>query len=260
LVKLQTNDQELASYGRGTVFPLPENVTYLRTASYWENGGGVTWFDNGWNFFDEDWKAAGTICWNRTNTLNQSAVFSGDPINSKEMKGRGCQMIDLYIDRLLKRGIRYAVWNILCFSHVSFSNASGEVLGTLQWGENPEKGKLYEPSRAQMVFPLQGDNMTKYIAYIDLVERKLVYMDANLRGAVSSAGSNEGILEKQMPAFVEYLDALPSVADLLGHAKGEIPVVYSDADRELTEDQPAYVFKPENESNSFKQLDLAKFL
>jgi hypothetical protein len=260
LVKLQTNDQELASYGRGTVFPLPENVTYLRTASYWENKGSVTWFDNGWNFLDENWKASGTICWNRTNTLGQSAVFSGDPINSKEMKGRGCQMIDLYIDRLVKRGIRYAVWNILCFSHVSFSNASGEVLGTLQWGEKPEKGKLYEPSRAQMVFPLQGDNMTKYIAYIDLVERKLVYMDANLRGAVSSAGNNEGILEKQMPAFVEYLDTLPSVADLLGHAPGEIPVVYSDADRELTEDQPAYVFKPENESNSFKQLELAKFL
>ncbi len=259
LVKLQTNDQELASYGRGTVFQIPEEMTFLRTASYWENKGGVTWFDNGWNFFDENWNGKGVVCWTDVK-YGDASVFSGDPVNSKEMRGRACQMIDLYIDRLIKKGVRYAVWNILCYSHVPFSQASGEVLATLQWGEKPESGKLYEPSRAQMIFPLQGDNKTKYIAYIDLVERKLVYMDANLRGRVCSARENHDQLVEQMPAFVEYLDTLPSVADLLGHAEGTIPVMYTDMDRELADGQPAYVFNPVNETNSFTQLDLAKFL
>jgi hypothetical protein len=235
-------------------------MTFIRTASYWENKGHTTWFDNGWNFYGEHWSQMGTTCWDRTHTMGDAAVFSGDPVNSKEMKGRACQMIDLYIDKLLERGVRYAVWNILCFSNVPFSKASGEVLGTLQWGEEAQTGKLYEPSRAQMVFPIQGENLTKYIAYIDLKTRQLVYMDANLKGKVSSAGQNLSSLGETMPAFVEYLEALPTVADLFCHAEGEIPVVYSDEGVELKDEQLAYVFRPENEENSFKQLDLSKLL
>ena len=151
-VKLQTNDQELASYGRGTVFQIPDNMKFLRTASYWENTGGTSWFDNGWNFFGENWENKGVICWDHTHMMDTSAAFSGDPVNSSEMKGRACQMIYLYIDKLLAQGIRYAVWNVLCFSNIPFSGATGEVLATLQWGEEPQAGKLYEPSRAQSVF------------------------------------------------------------------------------------------------------------
>lgn len=276
LVKLQTNDQELASYGRGTVFPIPQEATFLRTASYWENKGGVSWFDNGWNFFDAAWTYKGACCWNSTafgrgyhdgyyrrgeKFTSQAAVFSGDPVNSKEMRGRAAQMIDLYIDRLLEEGVRYAVWNILCFSRIPFDKATGEVVASLQWGEQPETGKLYEPSRAQMVFPLKGSSFTKYVAYIDLEKRQLVYMDANLKANTNSAASNGPVLSQQMPAFVEYLNSLPSVADLLLHAnQGKTPVVYSDKDKSITENAPAYVFKPENSDNQFKQLDLSKLL
>jgi len=280
LIKLQTNDQELASYGRGTVFSIPENISFLRTASYWENDAklGVTWYDNGWNFFDTNWKSLGSVCWNanvfphnyahsysyghqRQNDATAAAIFSGDPVNIKELRGRACQMIDLYIDKLLKVGVRYAVWNILCFSRKTFSEATGEVVGSLQMGEQPDTGKLYEPGRAQLVFPLKGKSLTKYVAYIDLEKRQLVYMDANLKGNTSSAGSNGATLSTQMPAFVEYLTSLPSVADLMLYAdKGSVPVVYSDKDREIHDNQPAYVFRPENNSNQFAQVSLEKLL
>jgi hypothetical protein len=259
-IKLQTNDQKLASYGRGTEFDIPEKMQFVRTASYWENPShGNTWFDNGWNFFDSSWNPMGTCCWN-AHQFSDGAVFSGDPTNSKDMKGRACQMIDLYLDKLEQQGIHYAVWNILCYSHVSFANAK-EVLATLQWGEEPEKGKLYEPARAQMVFPVEGDNLTKYIAYIDVPKRKLVYMDANLYGNVQSATENLGILSEKMPAYVEYLKSLPSVADLFSHAtEGEMPVLYSDDKHAITQGSQAYVFKPVNTSNDFEQVNLSKIL
>jgi hypothetical protein len=258
-VKLQTNDQELAPYGRGTVFPIPAEMTFLRSASYWKHGVGYnTWFDNGWNFYSEDWAPLGTCCWDNTNF--EGAVFSGDPTNSKDLQGRACQMIDLYLDQLAAQGVRYAVWNVLCFSKVPFSDAD-EVLATLQWGEQAEPGKLYEPSRAQMVFPLKGSNLTKYVAYVDIATRSLVYMDANLPGTVQSAGSNERQLAERMPAFVEYLRSLPSVADLFVHApQGTTPVLYSDEDRSITDGQKAYVFKPQNPENSFEAVELAKLL
>lgn len=259
-IKLQTNDQELAEYGRGTVFDIPENIKFFRSASYWKQVGyGNTWFDNGWNFFGEDWNVLGTCCWNVHSFGHKAAVFSGDPTNSKDMEGRACQMIDLYLDELQEKGVRYAVWNVLAYSRISFS-AAEDVLATLQMGEEPMEGGLYEPSRAQMVFPLKGDNMTKYIAYIDVKERKLVYIDANLYGNVQSAHCNESELAEKMPAFMEYLDSLPSVYDLVSYAKeGSVPVVYSDKDVEITEGK-AYVFKPENSKNEFEKVDVNSLL
>jgi hypothetical protein len=86
-------------------------------------------------------------------------------------------------------------------------------------------------------------------------------MDANLSGHVNSARSNEAKLAEMMPAFVEYLRSLPSVADLFVHApQGTVPVLYSDAERKLEAGQPAYVFKPENADNVFEPLHLEKML
>lgn len=259
-VKLQTNDADLSPFGRGTVFPIPDNINFLRSASYWRcKRGHSVWFDNGWNFFDADWKSVDTLCWNSTD-MGGAAVFSGDPTNSKEMEGRACQMIDLYIDKLAARGIRYGVWNILCFSHIKFSEAE-EMFASLQWGEHAQKGKLFEPSRSQFTAPIQGDSFTKYILYLDIEERKIVYMDANLRGSTSSAASNTATLEKQMPAFVEYLNTLPSVHDLFRHTrqskKGTV-ITYDDADIKV--DGRGYVFKPVNKDNTYRQLNLSEVL
>lgn len=259
-IKLQTNDQELAEYGRGTVFNIPENIKFFRSASFWSiKSNSNIWFDNGWNFFSEDWKSVGACSWNEQTYKGKSAIFSGDPTNSKDMDGRACQMIDLYLEKLIASGVRYAVWNILAYSNISFSSAD-DVLATLQMGEHAEKGKLYEPSRAQMVFKLKGDNLTKYIAYIDLVERKLVYMDANFNGCVSSASRNGETLEAKMPAFLEYMDSLPSVHDLLSYAKkGKTPVLFTDKDVKI-ETEEAYVFKKENSNNDFKDINLTSIL
>lgn len=261
-VKLQTNDQKLASYGRGTVFTIPESMKFIRSASYWQNSSNAysTWFDNGWNFFDENWTPVGTCCWNHTHEMGDAAAFSGDPTNSKELKGRACQMIDLYLDKLEAKGVKYAVWNVLAYSNIPFSNVD-EVLATLQWGEKAETGKLFEPSRAQMVFPLTGENKTKYVAYIDVKERKLVYMDANLYGNVSSAGNNTAILQEKMPAYLEYLKSLPSVADVFAHAKkGSTPILYTDENRAIEKEELAYVFQPKNANNDFVKLDLSEVL
>jgi hypothetical protein len=268
MVKLPNNDNELSPYGRGTRFPIPEDVNFIRTASYWQTKGRLRniWYDNGWNFFDDNWRALGTCCWNveafHGYRGKKAAIFSGDPTNSKEMEGRACQMIDLYLDRLAEKGVRYAVWNVLCFSNQSFDEAD-EVFAALQWGANPQKGKLFEPSRCQLSFPLHGENMTKYICYIDVAKREMVYMDANLRGAVNSAASNQGILSETMPAFVDYLEAQPSVYDLFRDTvdakNGTSVILYSDKEAKL-EGELAYVFRPENPDSEFESLDLNEVL
>ncbi len=278
-VKLQTNASDLSPYGRGTSFDIPENINFIRSASYWQHKTyGNNWFDNGWNFFASGWKQMGAVCWDNpqytggqtrrynywdrnTDNKDAGAVFSGDPTNSKTADGRACQMIDLYIDKLLKQGVRYAVWNILCYSRVKFKDA-GEVFASLQWGEDAQAGKLFEPSRAQLSFPVQGDTFTKYICYIDLEERKVVYMDANLKANTNSAASNCASLEKNMPAFCEYMSGLPSVYDVFSIAKrSKTGTVISYSDEKYSiKNKTAYIFKALNKNNSFKQLDVAKIL
>lgn len=254
-IKLQTNDQKLAEYGRGTSFDIPKNIKFIRSASYWENKShGNSWFDNGWNFFGYNWEALGACAWNQYTFHDGAAIFSGDPTNTKDLKGRACQMIDLYPDKLLASGVRYAVWNILCYSKVKFSDAT-DVLATLQMGDKAEKGKLYEPSRAQMIFPLKSKNFSSYVAYIDLLEKKLVYMDAPLKADVQSAGVNSNMLATTMPAYIEYLNSQPSVYDIFAHAKtGTTRIMYSDKDVKIK--KKAYVFRPENDDNKFENIKL----
>lgn len=277
MVKIQTSDNELTNYGRGTVFPIPDDVTFIRTASYWKcKRGHNVWFDVGWNFFDESWNPLGACCWNSpyfdgTNSrvswwsnkkpTEASAIFSGDPTNSKELQGRVCQMIDLYIDKLEAQGVRYAVWNLLCFSRIKFNEAE-EVYAAMQWGADPQKGKLFEPSRCQLSFPVGGDTFTKYIAYLDVKKRNVVYIDANFRANTNSAGSNGDTLKGIMPAFVEYLDALPSVYDVFKNSKKSktgIPVAYDDQEISI-DGGKAFIFKPLNEKNKFEQIELSKVI
>ncbi len=261
-IKLQTNDSELTNYGRGTIFPIPDNIRFVRTASYWRSGSTPynIWYDNGWNFFDSSWIPLGTCCWNFERFWD-GAIFSGDPTNCKDSEGNASQLIDLYLDDLRKNKVRYAFWNILCYSHLSFDSAE-EVYALLQWGENPTTGSLLEPSRSQFAFPLTGNNLTKYIAAMDLQKNYLIYLDANLYGKVSSANCNLELLAKNMPAFMEYLDTLPSVFDLFKHQEiGEegLVIAYSDKDLEL-KDEEAYVFRPENKDNQFTPFSLTKVL
>lgn len=255
---------DLMPYGRGTRLDIPDGITFLRSASYWRLGKGVAahnvWYDNGWNFFDEDWNAKGAISWDNPK-YGKAAAFSGDPCSSKTKDGQATQVIDLYLDRLAAQGIRYAVWNVLCFSNRPF-DLSQEVIGGLQWGDDARKGKLFEPSRNVMQFPIKGMGLTKYIAMVDIEARQIVYLDANLPGRVNSAGANCETLEKSMPAFMEYLDAQPSVYDLFENAPMDpgtegIVAVYRD-DKPV--DGKAYVFQSTNEESDFEQIELTEFL
>lgn len=257
-IKLPSNDQTLTvNYGRGSVFKIPEDTKVIRTSSYWKVGYRSTiWFDNGWCFFDSKWKDIGAVCWN---SRMEGAAFSGDPMSGSNEEGEACQMIDLDLDKLKKSGVRYCVWNILSYNSVFFDDVK-EIVGTLQFAEDSLKGQLFEPSRVHLSFQLKGQNLTKYVAYLDLETRKIIYMDANLGGSVLSADSNGGRLEKQMPSFIEYLDTLPSVYDLFENApKGDFKILYTDKDV-VIEDKQAYVFKRENDKNTFENIGISKYL
>lgn len=260
------NGADTGVYSRGTVVKIPEDICFIRTASYWGAKGcrSNIWFDNGWNFFGPNWEQKGCICWNHPKYSiggEVGAIFSGDPCSSQTADGRATQIIDLYLDELQKAGIKYAVWNILCYSGVPFSKAE-DVFAALQWGIDPKAGKLFEPSRAQLSFPIKGDYKTKYICMIDVETREMVYLDVNLKATVQSANANGETLAKEMPVFLEYLSILPTVHDLFREnvsEDGQGQVLYSSENVEMKLEQPAYVFQHTGKQD-YIPMDLNKIL
>lgn len=268
-IKLPSNGEE-GPYNRGTVFPIPEGTDFIRTASYWNvKAMSYTWFDNGWNFFDQNWNPVGACCWSnpkfpgtrwgqKANDPKTGAVFSGDPTIAT---GKACQMIDLYPEQLRAAGVRYAVWSVLCYSGMTFNQAE-EVFAAFQWGKDANKGKLFEPARCQLAIPLKGEQLTKYVVLIDLDKNEMIYLDAGLKSSVRSAESNGPLLQKNLPAFMEYIKALPSVHDLFRESVDEsskTQILYSDKDAEL-KGESAYVFRQENKESKFKSLDINSLL
>ena len=201
---------------------------------------------------------ADAVCWDNPHAAGRAAVFSGDPVNSQDRKGRGCQMIDIYPE---KRGAwRYALWNVLAFSHIRFSDVNGEVLATLQTGADPQKGNLYEPDRARFAFRLERPALTSYVALADLEERTLTYLDADLGGNVQSAVNNTELVIAKLPAVLAVLKARPSWRDLLECAPQSpngTPIGYADhgvvAERALT-------FSQEDETARYEQVRITDLL
>lgn len=263
-VKLPTNDAEAVTrFSKGTVLTIPDNIRFIRTATYWQEKKQVCWMDNGWNFFYKDWQPAGTCCWDHPGEMKKAAVFSGDPVNAYDGDGKAAQMIDLNFEELRAAKVRYAVWNILSYSRIAFDDV-GEVRGLMMMGEKPEKGKLLEPSRVTFSIPVTGAGLTKYICYVDLVTRKMVICDAGLSANVSSAAGNIEKLSETMPAFVEYLNSLPSMMDIFelfpsSDDPAATKILYSDEEVSI-QDEKAFVFVPKNDQNSFAPLSMEDFL
>jgi hypothetical protein len=53
-IKLPTNDAKAVTrFTKGTRIPLPDNIRFIRTATFWKEKGSTCWMDNGWNFFNK---------------------------------------------------------------------------------------------------------------------------------------------------------------------------------------------------------------
>jgi hypothetical protein len=73
---------------------------------------------------------------------------------------------------------------------------------------------------------------------------------------VTSARANQEKLTKLMPAYLEYLDSLPSVLDLVRDApRGVVPVRYDD-EGETISGGKAFVFRPRVAENSYRPLSV----
>lgn len=262
-LKLPSNDQEL-SIGRGTVVELPEQIKVLRSATYWTDKNrehvGNFYFDNSWNLVHEEGIDKDlVVCWDHNDDNKSVGLFSGDPSIVNNENSVATQFIDINLDEAEKQGFKYALWNVLSFNDIKFNDAE-KAFGCLQFLENPEKGSLFEPSKADINLSLKTNGTNKCLVLIDIKERKIIYLDmAFPKMSVQSAANNIKRIRDFIPALFEQLSLIPSIFDLVENApKGTLPFVVSD--KETAIKGKAYVFKQQNPENEVENLDLQTFL
>lgn len=262
-LKLPSNDQEL-SIGRGTVVELPEQVKVLRSGTYWTDKNreqsGNFYFDNSWNLVhEEDGDKDLVVCWDHNDDNKKVGLFSGDPSIMNNENSVATQFIDINLDEAKKQGFRYALWNVLSFNDIKFNDAE-KAFGCLQFLEDPEKGNLFEPSKADINLSLKTNGTNKCLVLVDIKERKIIYLDmAFPKMSVQSAANNVKRIRDFIPALFEQLSFIPSIFDLVENApKGTLPFLVSD--KETAIKGKAYVFKQQNPENEVEDIDLQAFL
>ena len=260
-VKFQSNSQQLANYGKGTVFNLPENISFIRTSSFWDIDMG-SFLDNTWNFFDANWNPVSYCGWSNEQAgikrEDSYSVFSGDAINTKD--GKSAQLIDLYLDKMQESNVKFAVWSILSYNNIPLSSFSDAHAG-MQLGESAVDGKLFEPSRVTFSFNLKEKAISKIVAYIDVENRKIIYCDVNKKLNVTSGSKNFEDLSEFMPLYIEYLKTLPTWYDLisLAHNENGTQAAYSDIDFSFDTEscKKGLSFKKENETCDYEKIDIS---
>lgn len=253
-IKLRSNDQEI-DIGRGTRIKLPEGTNFIRSATMWKNKSlGSIWFDNGWNFIYKDMNRTASVCW--TAIKEDFACFSGDPVTGFGGNEVGTQLIDINIQELKNSGVKYAVWNILCYSNISFNEAEC-VYACAQYMSDQNKGELFEPKNLDLQLEVKGKGNNKFVLVLDVEKDEVIILDQEFpKIKVQSAERNESIVAEFLPTLLDNLMLIPSVKDLVDNVKdGETPFLFSDSNVEI-EGGEAYVFKQENENNHFSKIDL----
>ena len=262
-ITLPSNDQEI-SIGRGTVIDIPENIKFLRTATFWRNENSYdtnSFFDNSFNMIagDDSEIRDTSACWD-TEQNGRYSVFSGDSVIYFNNNKMASQVFDINLDLLKKDGFKYLSWNVLSYSCIKFSDQYF-LSASMQFIEDQNNGEVFEPSRAQLNIELKDSSMFKYIAYIDIQDRKLVLFDVSFSELeVSTASRNTARIKEITPALLDHLKMQPTVADLVENIKdGSVPFLYSDENQSIKEGK-AFVFSRKNQDNEFDQIDVQSLL
>ena len=254
-VKFPTNGQTAFSEGSGTVIDIPENIQFLRSASYWKFGESRNiWFDNGWIFMEESGKFAGSCDWCTTHNTD-FASFSGDPTIAGSPTNEACQLVDVRLNEV-PGTVRYGLWSIRCYSDIPFSGAE-DVLALLHWGEEPQKGSVLDPRRNVIKAPLTSDREPiVHLVMVDFHERKLIVVDQNFGGHVSGVSDMAGLVARRATSFARKAKRMPSMFDLLSLVPGSIPAVLSDEGLDIQ--GKALVINKRNDQNQIEDVRLAE--
>ncbi len=195
---------------KGSRYPLGA-APVIRLFAWWKGHVDV---DLSAVFYDAGCEEIGQIAY--FNLESDGALHSGDIQNAPE---GAAEFIDLDIERLRKRGIRYVITSLISFRGTPLSEVS--CFSGFMERDSLRSGRKFEPESVVLRFDAQGDTTTASPLIFDLEKRKMIFADlAAGNHAFTNVRNSSRLYSQQLRSVLGLAKRKPTCAEILSaHAK-----------------------------------------
>jgi len=214
--------------GRGSRLPLGDESNIVRFFIWWKDSETS---DKGWGWgrhtdidlsaacFDADFNYHSAITY--YNLREQGAVHSGDITSAPN---GASEFIDIDIDKLLARGVRYVAQTLHVYSGQSFVELPECFAGFME-RKNLQSGEIYDPRTVTNKVDLTSKSRGATPFIFDLETREAVWVDLSMQidGGYSNVANTKGQIKGVVEAMVSLTP--PNLYDLFvahGTARGTL--------------------------------------
>jgi hypothetical protein len=194
----RSTSKALHTIGRGSRVSI-ENGNLLRAFIWWKNiGSQRVDIDLSVVFYDNSFESLGHVSYR--NLRYQGITHSGDITNAPN---GACEFIDVEIDKLLGRNIRFIIMSVNSFTGQKFDTLPECFAGWMI--RSNDSGEIFEAKTVENKFNLMAQSTISIPIIIDLLQHEIIWLDLALTSKnwinnVSSSGKN---LQKILKVMVD---------------------------------------------------------
>jgi hypothetical protein len=228
----RASSKSLRTLVRGSRLPMPD-TRFIRLFLWWKNGTGRTDIDLSAAFFDANFVFKQTVAY--YNLKDYGGYHSGDIVDAPD---GASEFIDLDIDALVDRGIRYVVTSINSYTEQPYCDLPECFAGWMARADTAS-GEVFEPRSVFDRVDIASDTGICLPFVMDLQERRMIWADLGLTSSPrwNNVGNNLSGVSLMLRALVHTpRPDLETLFDLHVRARGE---------RVASPQQAQAVFAPE---------------
>lgn len=219
---LRSASNSLKTLTRGSKinFDLDYVKNTIRFFIHWKNSDQRIDIDLSACAFNANWGRMFDVAY--FNLKTSGCYHSGDITNAPN---GASEFIDVDIETLLKRGVRYVAMCVNSFSLVNYSNIP-ECFAGFMLRKNPNSGEIFEAKTVENKIDLTSENVFCIPLVIDLLVREVVWCDVSAKATPhfsNNVFNNKSKILDACRAFVNYSG--PNLHDLLSLYHSGIPNV-----------------------------------
>ncbi|WP_445181056.1 TerD family protein [Pseudomonas sp. McL0111] len=225
--------KSLRTLVRGSQLPMPD-TRFIRLFLWWKNGSGRTDIDLSAAFFDANFVFKETVAY--YNLQGYGGYHSGDIVDAPD---GASEFIDLDLDVLVKKGIRYVVTSINSYTEQPYCDLPECFAGWMARAD-AASGEVFEPRSVFDRIDIASDTSICLPFVMDLQERRVIWADLGLTSAPrwNNVQNNLSGISLMLRALVHTpRPDLETLFDLHVRARGERVASPQQADTVFSPDQ-----------------------
>ncbi len=213
----RASSKSLRTLVRGSRLPMPD-TRFIRLFLWWKNGIERTDIDLSAAFFDANFVFMETVAY--YNLKSFGGYHSGDIVNAPE---GASEFIDLDLDVLVEKGIRYVVTSINSFTQQPFCDLPECFAGWMARAD-VASGEVFEPRSVFDSIDIASDTQICLPFVMDLQERRMIWADLGLTSSArwNNVNNNLSGVSLMLRALIHTpRPDLETLFDLHVRARGE---------------------------------------